>query len=324
MRVFVTGATGFIGGHLCRRLVAEGHAVTALVRTPAKAEQLEQLGVTLLHGDLASLADPTLVLPEQEVVVHLAGVVAAPSPEVYEHINHGAVVDLLGALARQSWSPARLVFASSLAAAGPSPVGSPWTEEDPLAPVDPYGSAKARAESALARAPFPVTVIRPPIVLGPGDPAFLTLFRAARSGLGVRVAGPAQRLSWVYVEDLVDAFVRAAEDERTGHFTYYASSPEQIDTDLLWAALEAAMERRIRVVPVHRAVLSAAASIAVLVSGWLGLHNQLDHKQVAQMSAAAWQCDGTRLREELGWSPAWGFEDAVHATARGYAGLGWL
>jgi nucleoside-diphosphate-sugar epimerase len=73
-------------------------------------------------------------------------------------------------LSRNETKPKRLVFASSLAAAGPSPAGRAWTEADPPAPIDPYGEAKAKAERVVASAPFPTTSFRPPTVLGPGDP----------------------------------------------------------------------------------------------------------------------------------------------------------
>lgn len=324
MRVFVTGATGFIGGHLCRRLVGDGHEVTALVRSPHKADALRELGVQLLPGDLGLFADPEVLLPEHDAVVHLAGVVAAQDPEQYEAINYTAVVDLMACLHRQAWVPKRLVFASSLAAAGPSVPGRPWTEDDDLAPIDPYGEAKARAESALRDARFPVTCMRPPIVLGPGDPAFLTLFKAARRGVGVRVAGAPQYLSWVYVDDLVSAMLAMLADERPGHRAYYAASSQQVDSDQLWDALRSALDRRIAVISVPGRVLSLAASVATRVAPVLGLHNQLDHKQVAQMRAPGWQCDNRALRDELGWQDTWEFGEAVAATARGYEALGQL
>ena len=98
MRVLVSGATGFIGGHLVERLVADGHEVSALVRTPAKAARLRELGVELLECDLSIFQELDRELPEADVVVHLAGVVKAPDADGYEAVNYGAVVDLLGCL----------------------------------------------------------------------------------------------------------------------------------------------------------------------------------------------------------------------------------
>lgn len=324
MRVLLTGGTGFIGGHLARRLCQDGHRLTALVRSPEKASALVALGVTLLHGDLSLFAAPGCVLPEFDVVIHLAGVVSASEPAQYEAINYTAVVALMDCLERQHWKPRRLLFASSLAASGPSPVERPWTADDPLAPIDPYGEAKARAEAALATACFPVTCFRPPVVLGPGDPAFLTLFKAAKHRVGFRVAGTPQRLSWVYVDDLVEAIVAMAEDERPGSATYFTTSEETIDTRRLWAALSAALQRRILVLPVPGVLLSGVSVIAVALAKVFGLANPLDAKQVAQMRAPAFVCTSHLLTCELGWTAQVGFEDAVARTAQGYVEMGWL
>lgn len=324
MRFLITGATGFIGGHLVERLVADGHEVRALVRTPAKATRLRALGVTMIPGDLSFFASPDRPLEEVDVVVHLAGVVTARDPDQYQAINFTAVVDLMRWLERQRWRPRRLLFASSLAAAGPSPADRPWTEADPVAPIDPYGEAKARAESALGDATFPVTCFRPPIVLGPGDVSFLTLFKAAQWGVGLKVAGPAQRLSWIYVDDLVNALVTLAKDERTGSFTYFVTSENVIDTDQLWDTLGAILGRRVLVLPVPGPLLSLVATVASVVAPWLGLHNQLDHKQVAQMRAPSFVCTSAALTRDLGWTATVSFEDAVRRTAEGYRKLGWL
>jgi nucleoside-diphosphate-sugar epimerase len=140
LRILVTGGTGFIGRHLCRRLVERGDHVVALVRSPSKTTHLPA-GVETLTGDLSLFADPNVELPPFDVVVHLAGVVAADRPAEYEAINFTAVRDVVGCLARQKWKPARLLFASSLAAAGPSPLDIELTEADVLRPIETYGVA---------------------------------------------------------------------------------------------------------------------------------------------------------------------------------------
>ena len=152
----------------------------------------------------------------------------------------------------------------------------------------------------------------------------LTLFKAGQSRLGVRVMGPVQRLSWVYVDDLVVAIVAMVLDERHGDYTYFASSDQVIDTTQLWQALRVALNRRIAVIPIPGPVLSLVASVAVRVSSWFGLHNQLDHKQVAQMRAKAFVCSSAALQQDLGWRAEVELEDAFCRTAEGYRALGWL
>ncbi|MBW2312691.1 MAG: NAD(P)-dependent oxidoreductase [Deltaproteobacteria bacterium] len=317
MRFFVTGATGFIGHHLCHALCEAGHEVTALVRSPEKAGALPS-AARIHEGDLSLFARPDATLPEVDVVIHLAGIVAAPTPDVYDAINHRAVRELLACLGRQTWTPKRLLFASSLAAAGPSSRDEPWREADPLAPVDPYGEAKAHAEAAVAEAPFPTTTFRPCIVLGPDDPASLTLFRAAASGAGIRVAGDPQRLSFVDVRDVVSALVCMAGDTREGHFIYYVSHPDPIDIRILWRGLSQAVGKRVLVVPIPKPVLWGAMKLATLASRVVPFTNQLDVKQYAQMVAPAFLCSSEALRTELRWQPQHGLDDCLAHAAAGY------
>ena len=325
MRWFVTGATGFIGRHLCERLRQRGDIVHALVRTPAKAAPLNDIGCEIVTGDLSVFADPGLDLPEVDYVVHLAGVVTADNPKEYDAINRGAVRDLIDCVERQTWAPKRFLFASSLAAGGPSPVnGRPLTEDDTPAPIDLYGKAKAAAEPIVTAASFPTTTFRPPIVIGSRDPAMLTLFKAASKGLGFGVLGHKQAISWIYIDDLVDAVVAMAEVENTSDHTYYLSGPKHATTDELWVALEAAVGRRVRVVRVPRSALWLTSRLAIGASRVFGFRNQLDDKQYRQITAPAFLCSSERLQAETDWRPQVALAEAVQRTFDGYAADGWL
>jgi nucleoside-diphosphate-sugar epimerase len=171
MRYFITGCTGFIGIHLCRLLLSKDHEVFGLVRNPQKIPPDLRDNLRVIRGDLGIFQNSGIELPSVDVVIHLAGVVAGRNCADYMKINFEAVQHLLGALNRQKWKPKRFVFASSLAAAGPSLNGVALRETDEARPIDPYGIAKLKAEHLLDAQPFPTTAFRPPIVLGPGDPA---------------------------------------------------------------------------------------------------------------------------------------------------------
>jgi dihydroflavonol-4-reductase len=323
VRFFVTGATGFIGRHLCARLAADGHAVVALVRSPARAESLQHLGVRLVYGDLSRFADPGFVLPACDVVVHAAAVITAERPADYDRINHQAVRDLIACIRRQDAAPRRLVFLSSLAAAGPSPAdGTPLNEDDPPAPCDPYGTAKWNAERALSDAPFPVTSLRPPIVFGRGDTGTLIFFRAARWHLGFSVG--VQKLSFVHVDDLVEAIVAVALDSSSAQRTYFVTATEDATASRLWRAISVALDRHVVVVPIPRGVLWLASRVATAASWLLPLHNPIDDKQYRQLIAPAFVCSSARLQRELGWRPRLGLDETIRRTVAGFRADGWL
>ncbi len=324
MRVLITGATGFIGTHLCHRLVAGGHDIVALVRDPAKAQGLPLRGVTPLRGDLAIFTQQDLVLPPCDVVVHLAGVVAAKTPGDYHHINFVAVQHLVECLARQAWRPKRLLFASSLAAGGPSTTGALRTEADGCAPVDPYGVSKMRAEEFLRGAPFPTTSFRPALVFGPNDPATITLFRMAARGVGFRVAGRNPGLSYVDIDDLLDALVALMADHSNNHRTYFVSHPTPTTTNALWDALGRTLGRKVRMLAVPSPLLYGAMLVMTAASRVVGFTNQLDEKQYQQLTAPGFVCSSAALTRDFGWNARFDLPQTLKRAADGYRSAGWL
>jgi len=319
----VTGATGFIGTHLVRRLVGDGHTVVALVRDPAKARELPAAGVEWLRGDLALFEDPDLELPACDAVIHLAGVVAADHVDQYNAVNFVAVKHLIACLERQTWRPARFLFASSLAAAGPSH-GRPKTEADACEPIEPYGRSKLEAERFLQGVAFPTTSFRPAVVFGEGDPATITLFRLARRRLGFRVAGANPVMSFIDVDDLVDAMIAMLGDRSTAHRTYFVSHPDPTDVRALWRTLGASVGREVMVVPIPRPALYATMLAMTALSKRFKFKNQLDAKQYEQITAPAFECSSDALQRELGWRPARGLEASLTKAADGFRSAGWL
>src|SRR4029077_18320188 len=101
-----------------------------------------------------------------------------------------------------------------------------------------------------AEAPFPTTSFRPSIVFGPRDTATLTFFKMAKRGLGFRIAGEPQGLSFIDVDDVVSGIVAMMNDTSDAHRTYFLAAREQMDTEVLWHAMSKAIGRRVRVLRV--------------------------------------------------------------------------
>ncbi|MFC1474962.1 NAD-dependent epimerase/dehydratase family protein [bacterium] len=312
MKALVTGGTGFIGGHVCRRLVDDGHEVVALVRSPEKAKSLPVKNVELLEGDLSIFRDSSLEIPKCDVVVHLAAVLTVKNQSDYERVNYEPVVDLVECLKAQDWTPERFVFASTQAAGGPSN------------PVEPYGKAKLAAERYLAEAPFPTTSFRPGMVFGPGDPGILTLFKMADKGFAMKVAKLDQKLCFIYVEDLVDGVLKMAQDKDPEHKVFYVVHPEQIDTRSMWKTIGKAFGKKLILIEIPKPVLRRMAVSLSALSKVFGFPNRLDMKKYNQMTEPAFLCSSEKLQSELGWEPRFNFEETVKKTLAGYRRDGWL
>ena len=181
MKALVTGATGFVGSHLAEALRRRGDEVTALVRSPAKAAALGPLGVRVLPGGLDDPDSLARAAEGQDVVFHVAGLVAARDEAEFLRVNRDGTAGLVAAAARARVG--RFVYVSSMAAGGPADRGRPLTGTEPPNPVTAYGRSKLAGETAVKAGSLPWVIMRPPTVYGPRDREVLKVFRMARWGV---------------------------------------------------------------------------------------------------------------------------------------------
>lgn len=316
MRVLVTGATGFIGGVLAGQLAARGDRVRALVRAASHTDELARLGVEFAPGDVADPDSLRRAVEGCEGVVHLAGAVKALSGAELFRANAGGTRNVAEACARAG---CRLLYVSSLAAAGPALGGRPLREEDPPAPVSRYGESKLAGEAAVRAVAgrMPASIARPPVVYGPGDKELMPqLLRMARLGLVFRSGFGEKRFSLVHVEDLcrgllavLDRGTRVAAEGEAG--VYFLDDGKDRSWDEIALAACAAAGRRARVVPLPEAVSALVAAGAMLAAALTRTPNILSFDKLREMRHATWTCTSERARRELGYAPRFGLEDGM-------------
>lgn len=323
MKAFVTGGTGFVGAHLVQALRARGDQVTCLVRTPGKARALAWPDdVTLISGDLHDRAALAAGCRDADVIFHVAGRIHARSTQDFFDGNAQGTARVLEAAATHP--PGRFVYVSSLAVGGPTVPGAPIDEARPPAPVSNYGRSKLAAEAAVRAAPFPWSIVRPPVVYGERDRETLRLFKMAAAGWGTVIGDGTQELSVIYAGDLAAALLVVAAAPAAQGRVYYATHPDPTTSRELVALVGQAVGTEPRVVRLPGALARASLRIVGSLANLVGRSTVLSADKASEFLAPAWTCSGDALARDTGWRAVTDLETGLARTAAWYRVEGWL
>ena len=336
-KVLVTGAGGFIGSHVVEQLLKRGDEVRCLVRSGSSRPWLTDCAVEFFEGDITQPETLPPAVAGCDAVMHLAGRTLALSYDRFLEVNARGVRHIALACARQP-TPPTLVVVSSLAAAGPAEQGQPRVESEPPRPVSHYGRSKlaGEREAALLAAEVPISIVRPPIVLGPRDRLVFALFRPIRRFRVHVIPGfKPRRFSLIHAADLANALIRVADRGRRlpvvdgngaqGDGIYYASAAEQPTFAELGRIIACAVGRpHALCVHVPELFVWTVGGGCDLAAKVLRRPGPLSIDKVREAVAGDWTCDATRIRNELGFMPTASLEERISQTAQWYREAGWL
>ena len=314
MRVLVTGASGFTGGHLARALRTRGYDVRALVRDPSQG------------GDLRDASALRRAAEGADVVYNIAALYrqAGLPDTVYRDVNATAVGVVIAAASDARVR--RVVHCSTVGVHG-DVEHPPANEDAPLRPGDIYQAAKVEGEriarQASARTGVEVVIARPTGIYGPGDRRLLKLFRGvARRRFIILGAG---RIFYhlTYVEDLVEGFRLCGEAPAAAGRTYILAGAEVTTLNELAAIIadEAGVPPPRLHLPVWPFWLAGAACEAVCAP--FGIEPPLYRRRVDFFTKSR-AFDITRARQELGYDPTVGLREGVRRTLSWYRANGWI
>lgn len=225
MKVFVTGATGFVGGFLVKRLLKSGNIVTCLVRDLEKAEPLKKIGAKLIKGDLNDKVIVQDAIKNQDIVYHLAAIgnssfVSKDAYRRYIEINADGTKNLLEACRNKKIK--KIVHFSSIAVMGLTK-DEISDENSECYPVSPYQKSKYETEKIVLdyynEYNLPVVMIRPTMIYGPGNVNFSEILRMARfikKGIFPLIGSGNNAIPLVHVEDVVSRAVLASKHGKSG------------------------------------------------------------------------------------------------------------
>jgi len=305
-QVLVTGASGFVGSHLCGYLQGQGLFVRGMSRSGVVPD-----GVENIVCNFADMAISNDILKGVDVVFHLAARVHIMQDAAADPLAEFRKVNTEGtlSLARQAASAGvkRFVFISSIKVNGESTMyGSPFSPDDVFASKDPYGQSKWEAEQGLfdlaKETGMEVVVIRPPLVYGPGVKAnFQKMIQWVDKGVPLPLGAINNQRSLVGLENLVDFIGLSGTHPRAANEVFLISDGEDVSITELLRKVAKALGKKARLIPVPVGLMTFAAKL-------------VGKEDVANRLFGSLQVDSSKARELLGWKPVVSMDEQLKKT----------
>lgn len=289
--IAITGGTGFVGS---RVLDLATTPVRALARKPQAARQ----GVTWVAGDLADREALDVLCKGAEAVVHIAGIVSAPTRAGFDAGNVAGTAVMLAAAEKASVK--RFVHVSSLAAREPG--------------LSMYGGSKAAAEALVEASELDWVIVRPPGVYGPADLEMLDIYRLAQRGFAVVPPG---RISLIHVDDLATALLALARGGPSRAVCEIDDGAAEGYSHRDFAAsIGASLGRRLGFIPLPVSMLRLGAAV--------GVSAKLTRDRAAYIAHSDWVARGGNTALAGLWAPRYDLISGIADTIAGYKARGWL
>ena len=290
--VALTGATGFIGGELMRRLASAGKNIQALIRNTSTQQQPSGNTTEWIHGNLEDLESLRQLVHGADAVVHCAGAVRGSTPAQFNRTNVDGVTRLVQA-ANAEPKPPRFLLISSLAAREPH--------------LSPYAASKRHGEKVLIETFHKLswTVFRPSAVYGPGDRELLPVFRWIEKGIAPILGSGNGRFSMLYVKDLADAVLQWL-DHGGGHADTFELHDGHPGGYSWYDVIEAV--KHLRSKPVVRlnvpvALAKVLSMFNLILARVIGYAPMLTPGKICELMHSNWVCDNAALSSAIGWTP---------------------
>jgi nucleoside-diphosphate-sugar epimerase len=329
MKILVTGANGFLGTHLCQRLLTQGHTVYGLVRTPSKMS-LTHANFIMVQGDLNQPLLPWInYLPtDLDACIHTAGLVHTYNTEEFFQVNTLGTKILIEALKVKFSQKLKFILVSSLAAAGPAKLGEIKDETDLDFPVSVYGRSKKQAEEmlrTLAPKQWSSSIVRPPMIIGPGDMAVLDVFKMVKDGFillpGKNAAN--KEYSFVCVFDLVETITKLVESDLS--LLIYSAHESIIKFQQLIEEIKKQLKRKwIVYLPLPLFMIRGLAWILSLIHKIIPHQLRLTPDKIYELEAEAWTCNSKLSKTTLNQIYQYDLKQTIAVTLADYQKRKWL
>lgn len=325
-QILVTGATGFTGGYLCRRLAKDGHKVRALVRDPERCSDLIELGVEVVKGDLRDPESIWKAMVGVDLVYHIAALFRPENVTRQDmwDINVYGTKNMLDAAIDAGVQ--RFVHCSTIGVHG-DVKHPPATEESPYNPQDYYQESKMEGEKLalqyIAEDRLPIVIFRPAGIYGPGDLRFLKLIKPIKYGWFVMIGSGDTKFHMIYIDDLIDGILLCGTKPEALGQIYILADREPIALKQLVETIADLLEVSPPRLKLPYAPVYMAGYACELIFKPLGIHPPLYRRRVSFFNNNRW-FDISKAKQELGFNPNVDVKTGIASMTRWYEKEGLL
>lgn len=329
-KVFITGASGFVGSHLVEAAYNRGYEVHAAIRKTSNKDHIASYVERFFFPNLADVNELKEIFSTQgySFVVHAAAMTKTKDLGLMKAVNVGYTEAILRAATESSMPLQRLVYVSSLAALGPTYFESeiPINETFPYRPLTVYGRSKMESEMMIRRefSDAPISVFRPTAVYGPRERDLFMLFDTMNRGLDPYIGRKPQKLSFIYVKDLVDVLLQGLTTAQDCLQFYNISDGEVYSRYAMATIFKRVLKKKLWRMHVPYGLVKGVAQLSQFLYKNSPKTPVIYPERLSELTAENWACDISKAVRDLDFTPKHRLESGLQESLLWYKENNWL
>lgn len=329
-KIFITGASGFVGSHLVEEAKRKGYEIHAAVRKTSKIDDIKHFVDEFVFPDMDNVDELKCLFQEEKYsyIIHAAAMTKAKRESDMLRVNVGYTENILTAAQAVSDTLERIVYVSSLAAIGPIEFNRATliTEGSPYNPVTVYGRSK-KASEEMIKTKFtssPISVLRPTAVYGPRERDLFILFDTLNKGLDPYIGAKPQKLSFVYVKDLVESIFNACTQPQKGLQFYNITDGQVYSRYAMADVFKNTFNRKSFRLHIPYSIVAFIAKVSQSLYTRSEKTPVLYPERLGELTAENWGCDISKAKEDLAFEPKYDLSSGLKETLLWYKSNNWL
>lgn len=330
MKILVTGATGFVGSHLVEAIRELGWEVHAAVRKSSDTASIREYVNEFVNLNQSDFEEVHALLAKEQYdyIIHAAALTKAKTSEELLQVNVKNTANILKAAFSLPQPPKRVVFVSSLAAIGPVPyeLENGISEDDNYHPVTAYGRSKRDAELMIKEnfADKPISVFRPTAVYGPREKDLFILFDTLNKGFDPYIGRKPQKLSFVYVKDLVQVLLQGCVVAQKGLQFYNISDGHAYSRFAMAEIFKATFSKKPFRLFIPLPIVAVVAKISELIYRRSKNTPTIYPERLGELTASNWSCSIDKAVKNLDYVPKYDLKRGLTESLFWYKENNWL